>query len=315
MDIVKLMESYAAVVKLGSFTKAAKEVGATRAMISKRIKVLESRLSVKLLNRNTHGLSVTAAGADYYENCVPLLSSLRALDERMQDKRAAPRGDLRILSTKTFSETVLGPIVSEFCGMHPEVSIQITLIDRDSESYGTHLISGGYDMAILTFPVGDSAFVARPIGTLQRVLVASPAYLKKVGAPSRPANLTKYNCLDPSGALFSNWELTGPSGSTTTVRVTGTLRTNGTLIVRHAALVGLGIAVIREYLVATHLQDGSLIRVLPDYAMDEKTIYLVYQKDSYQPLRIKLFAEHLTTRMQALTRHSPPASLKAKRVR
>ena len=314
MDIIKLMESYAAVVKHGSFTKAARDVGATRAMISKRIKVLESRLSVKLLNRNTHGLSVTAAGADYYENCLPLLSSLRELDERMQDKRASPRGDLKILSTKTFSETVLGPIVAEFCGLHPDVSIQITLIDRDSVSYGTHLISGGYDMAILTFPVGDSAFVARPIGRLQRVLVASPKYLDTHGSPSKPADLTKHNCLDPSGALFSNWELTGPGGSMT-VRVAGTLRTNGTLILRHAALVGLGIAVMREYLVSSYLLDGSLVQVLPDYGMDEKTIYLVYQKDSYQPLRMKLFAEHLANRVQGLTRGSQPAALKTKRTR
>lgn len=301
MDIVKLMESYTAVVKLRSFTRAAREVGATRAMISKRIKMLESNLSVKLLNRNTHGLSVTAAGADYYEQCVSLLSSLRALNDRMSEKRATPRGHLRLLSTKTFSETVLGPIVSEFCAIYPDVSVQITLIDRDTESYGTHLIAGGYDMGILTFPVANSAFVARQIGVLPHVLVASPKYLARCGVPVTPGNLIHHNCLDPSGAHFSNWEFHGSEGATT-VRVTGSLRTNGTLIIRHAAIEGLGIAMLREYLVARELEQGTLVRVLESYAMEDRKIYMVYQKDSYQPTRMKIFADHLTRRMKDISK-------------
>jgi DNA-binding transcriptional LysR family regulator len=299
MDTIKLMESYAAVVKLGSFSKAAREVGATRAMISKRIRALEDSLSVKLLNRNTHGLSLTAAGTDYYENCVSLLAGLKNLNERMQDKRTAPRGELKILSTKTFSETVLGPIVAEFCSQYPEVAVQITLFDRDRESYGTHLVSGGFDMAVVTFPVGDSSFIARPIGKLSTVLVASPRYLKRAGTPRTPADLVAHNCLDPSGARLPAWEFDGPNGRET-VRVSGTLRTNGTLIVRHAALEGLGIGVLREYLVADHIRRKALVKLLGNYHMDERSVYLVYQRDTYQPLRMRIFADHVAKRMKHL---------------
>ena len=130
MDRLKLMETYTAVVKLGSYTRAAKELGVTRAMVSKRIQDLEGALAVKLLNRDTHRLSPTMTGLDYYENCVTLLAEMHALDERMQAKRAVLRGELKILSSKTFSETMLGPIVAEFCRVHPGISVHITLRDR-----------------------------------------------------------------------------------------------------------------------------------------------------------------------------------------
>ena len=304
MDVVKLMESYALVVKHGSFTRAANELQATRAMVSKRIQELEAYLGVKLLNRNTHGLSVTAAGADYYERCVPLLSNLRRLNEQMQDKRASLKGEIKLFANKTFSETVLGPIVSEFCLMHPEISVRITLINRDTESYGMHLISGGYDLAVISFTVDDASYVARPIGQLAQVLVASPAYLKRRGAPRSPQDLVHHNCLDPSGHDSSIWKLDGPGGKTS-VRVTGSLRTNGTLIMRQAALDGLGIVILREYLVAEHIQNGLLVRVLDDYEMDKRTVYLVYQKDSYQPLRVKTFANHIRTRLAQIGAASP----------
>ena len=136
MDRLKLMETYTAVVKLGSYTRAAKELGVTRAMVSKRIQDLEGALAVKLLNRDTHRLSPTMTGLDYYENCVTLLAEMHALDERMQAKRAVLRGELKILSSKTFSETMLGPIVAEFCRVHPGISVHITLRDRGAPIAG-----------------------------------------------------------------------------------------------------------------------------------------------------------------------------------
>jgi DNA-binding transcriptional LysR family regulator len=303
------MESYALVVKLGSFTRAAKELHATRAMVSKRIKELEAYLGVKLINRNTHGLNVTASGADYYENCVPLLSDIRGLNQQMQDKRASLKGEIKLFTNKTFAETVLSPIVCEFCLMHPEISVQITLINRDTDSYGMHLVSGGYDLAVISFKIDDASYIARPIGQLSQVLVASPAYLARRGVPKSPNDLGLHNCLDPNGNAHSNWELKG-SGEKTTVRVSGTLRTNGTLIIRRAAIEGLGIAVLREYLVSDDLRKGSLVRVLEDYEMDKRTVYLVYQKNLYQPLRIKIFMDHLTARMAETAQ---PSNVKSKR--
>ncbi|MGE5537808.1 MAG: LysR family transcriptional regulator [Gemmatimonas sp.] len=297
MDRLKLMETYAAVVKLGSYTQAAKELGVTRAMVSKRIQDLEAALGVKLLNRNTHRLSPTLTGTDYYENCVSLLAEMNALDERIQAKRSVPRGEIKILSSKTFSETVLGPIASEFCRAHPGISVHIALRDRDSSSHGMELVTGGFDLAIRSMPARDSSLVARPIMGLPRVLVASPDYLATHGTPRGPSELAKHSCLDPSGAAHSTWTFEGPKGRTA-VRVSGTMRANSSVVVRHAALDGLGIALLREYLVADDLAHGALVRVLADHAIDERTLYIVYQKDRYQPARVRLFIDYFIARMK-----------------
>lgn len=305
MDRLRLMETYTAVVRLGSFTRAAAELGVTRAMISRRIQDLEAALSVRLLNRDTHRLSVTAAGADYYQSSLALLAEMQALEERMQSKRASPRGEIKVLSTKTFSETVLGPIVAEFCTEHPNISVQITLRDRDTAPRGMDIVSGGFDLAIRTLPVRDSSLVARPIVGLPRVVVASPGYLARSGQPETPAELSRHNCLDPSGAPHATWGFVGPGGQTA-IRVTGTLRANSSLVVRDAALKGLGIAILREYLVIGDLNDGALVKVLDEYAIDERTLYVVYQKDRYRPIRVKLFVDYLTERMKTLLKERQP---------
>jgi DNA-binding transcriptional LysR family regulator len=301
MDRLRLMETYAAVVKLGSYTRAAKELGVTRAMVSKRVQDLEAALNVKLLNRNTHRLSPTMTGADYYENCVSLLAEMSALEERMQARRSVPRGEIKILSSKTFSETVLGPVVGEFCRGHPGISVHIALRDRAESPHGTDLVTGGFDLAIRTLPARDSALVARPIIGLPRVLVAAPEYLAASGVPRTPADLAKHSCLDPSGAAHSTWSFQGPKGRSA-VRISGTLRANSSLVVRHAALRGLGIALLREYLVIDDVATGALVRVLDDHAIDERTLYVVYQRDRYQPARVRLFIDFFTSRMKAFSR-------------
>jgi DNA-binding transcriptional LysR family regulator len=297
MDRFKLMETYAAVVKLKSYTRAAKELGVTRAMVSKRVQDLEAALGAKLLNRDTHRLSVTATGADYYESCTAMLADLRALEERIQARRATPRGDIHILSTRTFGEMLLAPIVTDFCRLYPHISVHIALADRDMAPDGMDLVSGGFDMAIRTLPVGESALIARPLLALPRILVATPEYLARRGVPRTPAELTGHNCLDPSGMAHASWEFEGPTGRAV-VPVSGTPRANSSAVVREAALKGLGIAILREYLVRERLKDGTLTRILDGYQIDERKLYVVYQKDRYQPMRMRIFIRYLFARLK-----------------
>lgn len=292
MDRFKLMETYVAVVKLRSYTRAAKELGVTRAMVSKRVQDLEAALNAKLLNRDTHRLSVTATGADYYESCVAMLADLHALEERIQSRRATPRGEISILSTRTFGEMMLGPMVAEFSGLYPGIVLRMTLMDRDMAPDGMDLISGGFDMAVRRLPVGNSSLIARPLLALPRILVASPHYLARHGVPRAPADLAAHNCLDPSGDAHYTWEfslLGGPLG----VAVSGAPGANSSAVIRDLALKGRGIAMLREYLVRAHLADGSLVRVLSDHPIDERKLYVVYQKDRYRPMRTRIFIAYL----------------------
>lgn len=300
MDRFRLMETFVAVVQAGSYTRAAQSLGVTVAMVSKRIQDLEGDLGVRLLNRNTHGLSLTDHGSDYRDTCIGLIGEMRALEERMQLRRRAPQGDLRILTTRTFSDTLLAPIITAFCARYPKVSVQLVQMDRAMAPHASDLVSGGYDLAVRTLRVRESSLVARPLIALAQRLVASPAYLAAHGAPRSPAALADHNCLDPASASAAfNWDFHGPGGKQT-VRVSGTPRTNSTILVRRAALDGLGIALMREDLVADELADGRLVPVLPNYSIKPKKFYLIYQKDRQPPLRMKLFIEFMLGEMRLL---------------
>ena len=302
MDRFRLMETFAAVVQAGSYTRAAMALGVTVAMVSKRVQDLESDLGVRLLNRNTHGLSLTDHGTDYHDTCVSLLNEMKALEDRMQLRRRAPQGDLRILTTRTFSDTLLVPVVTAFCARYPEVSVQMVQMDRAMAPHASDLVSGGYDLAVRTLRIRESSLVARPLIALAQRLVASPAYLAMHGAPRSPVALADHNCLDPASAsAVFNWDVQG-SGGKQTVRVSGTPRTNSTVLVCRAALDGLGIALLREDLVAEALSNGRLVTVLPGYTIKPKKLYVLYQKDRQPPLRMKLFIEFLLDEMRQLAK-------------
>ncbi|HEY4134078.1 MAG TPA: LysR family transcriptional regulator [Alphaproteobacteria bacterium] len=301
MDRLKLMETYVAVVKNGSYTRAARELGVTRAMVSKRVQDLEDVLDTKLLHRNTHGLSTTSIGQDYFDSATGLLAQLNDIEERVQAKRATPRGDLKVLSSKTFGETILGPIIAEFCNLYPTISVQVTLADRETGA-GTHgidLVSGGFDIAVRTLPARDSALIGKAITGLPRILVAAPAYLERHGMPARPEDLARHNCLDPSGKAQYSWDFRGKNGARTQiVRVSGAPRANSSFVIRDAALAGLGIAILRKYLILDDIAGGALVPVLADHVIDERTLYVIYQKDRRLPLRMKVFIEYLSKRVR-----------------
>jgi DNA-binding transcriptional LysR family regulator len=297
MDRFKLMETYVAVVGLQSYTRAAKELGVTRAMVSKRVQDLERTLNVKLLNRNTQRLSLTEAGADYYESCMSLLTELRAAEDNLLAKRGAARGEIKVLCSKTFGETTLAPIVADFCREYPDITVLIMLKDMGPDE--NDLISRGFDMSIRTQPVEDTTLVARGLVGLPRVLVAAPDYLERHGTPEEPTDLLRHNCLNPNGARTYDWEFDGPSGKAM-VRVSGSLRANSSLVIRHAARQGVGIAMLSRYLVTEELQTGALVPVLAGYAVAERMLFVVYPKDLYQPQRMKIFINFFTARIQAL---------------
>lgn len=297
MDRFKLMETYAAVVRSGSYASAARTLGVTRAMVSKRIQDLEDALTVKLLNRDTHRVSMTSTGADYYASCVAILREVHAAEEQLQERRGTVSGQLKILCSHTFGERILGPAITDFCLLNPAISIHLTLLDRQIANFGVNLISGGFDMAVRTLPMQDSSLIARPIARLPRVIVASPSYISMEGAPRTPAELAMRSCLEPSGTVHNRWEFKGPSGRIA-VGVNGRITATSSTVIRRAALSGLGIARLGAYLVTEHLADGSLVQILESYAMPERTLYVVYQRDRQKPLRMRRFIDFLSQRMK-----------------
>jgi DNA-binding transcriptional LysR family regulator len=295
MDRFKLMATYETVVRLGGYTPAAKELGVTRAMVSKRILELERVLNVKLLNRTTQRIGATAAGVDYYNSCVAVLADVRTIEERLMARRRDVRGELRVLSSKTIGEIILAPILARFCSDYPGIRPHLALRDLGSDEHD--LISRGFDLSVRPQRVNIASLVSKPIMRLPRILVASPAYIERNGAPAYPSELEHHNCFAPRGETRSDWEFQGRDGRIT-AHVSGTIQSRSNAFIRHAALCGLGIALVGEYVVESDIKAGRLMRVLDGYALSERMLHVLYQKDRYQPLRARLFIDYLSEQVK-----------------
>lgn len=296
MDRFKLMTTYESVVRLGGYTPAAKELGVSRAMVSKRILELERILNVKLLNRTTQRIGTTAAGVDYYNSCVSVLADVRTIEDRLVARRRDVKGELRILSSKTLGEFILAPILASFCSDYPGIRPHLVLRDLGSDEHD--LISRGFDLSVRPQPVKIASLVAKPIIALPRVVVAAPSYIERNGAPVTPSDLKNHNCLTPNGENHYDWEFLCPEGRIT-VNVSGTFKSSSNTVIRHAALRGLGIALFGEYVVEADIKAGQLVKVLDGYTLPERMLHVLYQKDRYQPLRARLFIDYLSERMKA----------------
>lgn len=301
MDRFKLMHTFVAVVSHGSFSRAARELGVTRALVSKRIQNLEALLKVKLLNRDTHRIGITSAGRQYYESARILLDDLQRLEDGLASTREAPIGRITVLSSKTFGETILAPLVASFSSRYSDVAIDITL--KDMPDHSSALLSGGYDLALCSLPGNDTQLAARKLLSIPRVLVASPEYLARAGTPRVPGELRHHNCLDPCGAPQYDWRFS--RRSQVVAQVSGSPRANSSAVICHAALGGLGVALLRRYLVDPYLARGALVEVLGDYRVDDSNVYVLFQRDRYLPLRVKLFIDFLGENVHSvLTRAS-----------
>lgn len=294
MDRFKLMETYEAVVRLGGYTPASKELGVTRAMVSKRIFELEHILNVRLLNRTTQRIGTTAAGIEYYQSCLSVLADVRRIEERLIARRKDAKGELRILSSKTLGEIVVAPILAQFCAKYPGIRPHLVLRDLGTDEHD--LVSRGFDLSIRPQDMKVASLVAKPIIPLPRVLVAAPAYLERNELPRNPTDLRSHNCLSSNGEDHSEWDFDGKKGRIT-VNVAGTFKANSNTVIRHAVLRGIGIGLLGEHVVKSDIAAGRLVRILDAYTVPPRMLHVLYLKDRYQPLRTRLFIDFLTERV------------------
>ncbi|MBI4968374.1 MAG: LysR family transcriptional regulator [Rhodospirillales bacterium] len=285
------MAIFARVVEEKGFSAAASALGLSKSAISKQLAKLEDRLGVRLLNRTTRRLSLTDAGAAYYERAARILAEAAEADRAMSALVEAPRGLLRVNAPMSFGVRHLGPALPDFLAQHPEVSIDLALNDRVVD-----LVDEGFDLAIRITKMPDSSLVARKLADSRRLLCGAPDYFRKRGKPSRPAQLKDHNCLIYSyTAPAEDWRFTGPEG-VETVRVAGSLRANNGDILREAMLAGLGIAPMPSFLVGDDLRAGRLELALPGYEVSGSGIYAVYPHGRHLLAKVRVFIDYLAAR-------------------
>ena len=190
MDRLDAMHMFVRVVETSSFTKVAHEFATTQPTVTKQIAAMEARLKVRLLNRNTRGVSLTEAGALYYEKCKTIVNDVAEADKVVQVRQTQVQGQLRIGSSVAFGRRVLIPLALEFMAHNPQVQVDLSFEDRY-----TDLVANGIDVALRLGKLADSSLGARTLGVNPWVLVASPTYLRKRGTPRRPSDLKEHATL------------------------------------------------------------------------------------------------------------------------
>jgi DNA-binding transcriptional LysR family regulator len=277
------------IVKQGSLSAAARELGVTPASISKRLTRLEESLGVSLVLRTTRRLSLTDEGELFHANAARILTDLEDMERLVSQNRAAPKGLLRVNAPLGFGRTYITPLVSRFVKLYPEVEVQLHLSDHPLS-----LADDAFEVGIRFGEVPDARLVARRIAPNRRLVCAAPAYLKERGVPKVPHDLIHHNCivLRQNDAAYGSWRFNKGKQSET-VKVRGTLSSNDGEVALNWVLDGLGLMLRAEWDIAKYVRTGRLKILLEEYATPTADIFAVYSERQARSPRVRAFTDLL----------------------
>jgi len=291
MDRLKAIETFVRIAQTGSLTKAAQELGMSRALASAHLKQLEDHLGVRLMNRTTRQLSLTEAGQEYLAFSQTTLAAFEEAEQAVSRARDEPRGTLKILASMAFANIHLAPVAADFSLTYPEIKISLILTDTTFSPFD--LIDQGYDLAIWMHAIEDMSIISTKLGDVRWPALASPQYLRENKRPEHPSDLASHSCLlHRSIAPDATWRFDGPDGQVA-VKVAGPLLTNSVFALRAGALAGLGVTLLPTYFIEDDIRSGQLVEVFKDYDPPRRPIYVLYPHARYLPLKTRLFIDFL----------------------
>jgi DNA-binding transcriptional LysR family regulator len=285
MDLNELLV-FTRVVQAGSFTAAARRLKMPKSSVSRKVSDLEERIGARLLHRTTRKLGLTDAGRIYFERAAPIVSDIEQADQAVGESQAAPRGLLRVTAPLSFA--LLGPMVASFLERYPEVRVELVCADRV-----VNLVEEGFDVAIRAGRLVDSTLIARRLGAMKRVLVASAGYLKRHPRLKSPADLEKHACIAFGSAPTPTLWTLHSGEKKVDVRVPARLSANDMDMMVDAARAGIGIAWLPEHLVSVELAKGRLKRLLSDWSSPETPVHAVYPSARHLSQKVSAFVELL----------------------
>jgi DNA-binding transcriptional LysR family regulator len=295
MDRFAAMKTFVRVAELGTLSAAARELGLTQPAVSQQVAALERHLDVRLFHRSTRQLALTEGGETYYQQARQILQAVDEAEDSAGELSSTLRGNLRLHGPVGFGQMHLSPIVIEFQRLNPELTIELVLDDRFAD-----LIAEGVDVAIRFGDLKSSDLIASKLATFERILVASPDYIAAHGNPEGPQDLMKHQHIrfiwSPQGEAIP---LVGPGGPVI-VPVRSTFLANHAFVLNDALCAGLGIGGAQVPLVQGLLDEGKLVRVLPDYTYAPMDIHVVYATARFMPRKVRAFIDHLTAGLKQI---------------
>lgn len=291
-DRLNGMRVFAQVVDAKSFSAAADKLGMSKSLASRHVSALERSLSVKLMNRSTRKLSLTEAGALFYEHCARIVQEAELAEQRLTRTQSEPAGLVRVTAVPAFAVRHVVPALADFHQKYPKIQVKLFCSNR-----ALALGDEGFDLGIRVSFDPAPNLVARKLAANRSVLCASPAYLKRHGMPRRIEDLSKHECvLFPALAPKGVWTLRRGRRKYP-VQVAGVLDTDEMDVVRAAVAAGLGIGILPVYMVADALRQGQLVPLLRQFqVVPESAIYLVYLPDRTLSSRVRALIDFLAER-------------------
>lgn len=292
MDRLADLELFIHVARRGSLAAAARALGITGAAVSKRLAALEQRLGVRLVQRTTRRLRITAEGERYLAQGQDVLEHLDTLEADLRGAVAAPQGQLRVNASLGFGRRVVAGLLAEFARRHPAVRVQLELSD-----HALDLVKEGLDLGIQVGQTPDSRLSARRLLANRRLVCGSPAYLARYGVPVSLADLSRHVAivLQENEQTHGSWEL-HHGRQRQRVRVQGQMSTNDGEVALRWARAGLGLVLRSEWDIAEDVRAGRLQVVLPDWSMPAD-VYAVYPTRAQLPARTRAFLDFLAAEL------------------
>jgi len=295
MDRFREMEVFVAVVEAGSFVGAATSLRMSPPAVTRAVAALEDRLGVRLLTRTTRALRLTEAGARFVASASRLLVETAAAEQDAAGEAGEPTGHLVLTASSTFGRSVLAPLVAEFRDAHPRVTVSARFLDRVVD-----LVEEGVDIAVRIAELPDSSLVARRVGEVRRLLVASPAYLKASGMPKTPTDLHGHAVIAFTGLMIGGvWRYRAANGKMRAIALDPGFEVNDALAALAAAEAGSGIAPALSYMVADALAAGRLVPVLEDFSPAPVPVHLVHGQGRLVPPKVRAFMDFAAPRLAA----------------
>lgn len=293
MDL-EALRTFVVVVEQGSFTRAAATLGVAKSTVSQRVRDLEAALGVPLLQRSTRKMSLTEAGQELFSRGHEIVGAANEAQLAVGQMSAEAVGTLRVSVPVSFGQRYLGQVVAQLLVEHPRLNIIIDLADR-----AVDLIEDRYDLTLRVGGVTEPNLVAQRIGTTRHRVVAAPAYVRRHGTPRSVPALVEHECLlyahqrEPS-----TWRFEGPDGAQS-VKVSGRLVANHGDLLADAAIAGLGLAWLPDFIVETAVQRGDLQVLLDEHCLSPSPIHIVSIERRLRPLKARLFIEAVRARLRA----------------
>ncbi len=256
---------------------------------------LESRVGTRLLHRTTRKVAPTQDGAAFYERCLRVVAEVEETESLFRQSSSTPSGKLKVDVPGRIGRLIIAPALPEFLDRHPQIDIDLGVTDR-----AINLAEDNVDCVLRVGPLADSGLIARAIGKLELINVASPSYLERHGIPETPADLSKHwaiNYASPSTARVEDWEWI-EDGSVRTLAMRSRITVNGAEAYIACCLAGLGLIQIPAYDVRRHLEAGELVEIMSGHRAEPMPMHLLYPSRRHLTRRLKVFADWLEALMK-----------------